>query len=47
MPHSRQLESRNLRVRFSEFRVQSVPVNSEVGTLKFIEIQTQKLNGEI
>ena len=42
MPRSRMLGSRNFRVRFSEFRVPSVPVNSEVGTRKFIEIQVNK-----
>jgi len=42
MPRSRLLGRRNFRVRFSEFRVLSVPVNSEVGTRKFIEIQVNK-----
>jgi len=47
VPRSRMLGSRNFRVRFSQFRVPSVPVNSEVGTRKFIEIQVNKKNGEI
>ena len=37
-PRTRLLGSQNFRVRFSEFRVQSVPVNSEVETRKFIEM---------
>jgi len=32
---------------FSELRVQSVPVNSEVETRKFMKIQVNKENGEI
>ena len=31
----------------SFFRVPSIPVNSEVGTRKFIETQVNKQNGEI